>query len=87
MQNGVRVAKDEKVAIEKERTAPVFPDMLILVNPAFEATRFESLHALMRPNGCPYPEDRPKVVVTADNDRATGSIFHAARKVLTVLVS
>ena len=86
MQNGVRVAKDEVVSIEKERTAPVFPDMLILVNPAFEATRFESLHALMRPNGCAYPEDRPKVVVvTADNDLATGPIFHAAKKVLTVL--
>ncbi len=86
MQNGVRLAKDENVAIDKDRTAPVFPDMLILVNPAFEATRFESLHALMRPNGCPYPEDRPKVVVvTADNDGATGSIFHASRKVLTVL--
>ena len=86
MQNGVRVAKDENVAIEKDRAAPVFPDMLILVNPAFEATRFESLHALMRPNGCPYPEDRAKVVVvTADNDRATGSIFHASRKVLTLL--
>ena len=86
MQNGLRVAKDEIVAAEKERTAPVFPDMLILVNPAFEATRFESLHALMRPNGCAYPEDRPKVVVvTADNDLATGPIFHAARKVLTVL--
>ena len=86
LQNGVRVAKDERAAAERERTAPVFPDMLILVNPAFEATRFESLHALMRPNGCDYPEDRPKVVVvTADNDRATGAIFHAGRKVLTLL--
>ena len=86
MQNGVRVEKGENVAVARDRTAPVFPDMLILVNPAFEATRFESLHALMRPNGCPYPEDRAKVVVvTADNDHATGSIFHASRKVLTLL--
>ena len=87
MQNGERVAKAESEAAEKEKTAPVFPDMLILINPAFEATRFESLHALMRPSGnCEYPEDRPKVVVvTADNDRATGPIFHAARKVLTLL--
>ena len=86
MQNGVRVEKDETTASEKQKIAPVFPDMLILINPAFEATRFESLHALMRPNGCPYPEDRPKVVVvTADNDEATGWIFHAARKVLTLL--
>ena len=87
MQNGVRIAKDETQAAEKEKTAPVFPDMLILINPAFEATRFESLHALMRPSGnCEYQEDRPKVVVvTADNDRATGSIFHAGRKILTLL--
>lgn len=87
MQNGERVAKAETEAAEKARTAPVFPDMLILINPAFEATRFESLHALMRPNGnCEYPEDRPKVVVvTADNDRATGPIFHASRRVLTLL--
>ncbi|MFT3814346.1 MAG: hypothetical protein QM740_13360 [Acidovorax sp.] len=86
LHNGVRVAQDVRTAAERERAAPVFPDMLILVNPAFEATRFESLHALMRPNGCPYPEDRPKVVVvTADNDRATGTIFHAGRKVLTLL--
>lgn len=87
MQNGVSVASDRAGAAEMERSAPVFPDMLILVNPAFEATRFESLHALMRPSGnCAYPEDRPKVVViTADNDRATGSIFHIGRKLLTLL--
>ena len=87
MQNGLRVERQERQAAEKEKVAPVFPDMLILINPAFEATRFESLHALMRPSGgCPYPEDRPKVVVvTADNDQATGALFHAARKVLTVL--
>jgi hypothetical protein len=87
LQNGVRTVKDKTEAAEKEKVAPVFPDMLILINPAFEATRFESLHGLMRPSGdCSYPEDRPKVVVvTADNDHATGSIFHAARKVLTAL--
>lgn len=85
-QNGAPMAKNEAMASVKERSAPVFPDMLILINPAFEATRFESLHALMKPNDCPYPEDRPKVVVvTADNDEATGWIFHAARKVLTLL--
>jgi pimeloyl-ACP methyl ester carboxylesterase len=70
--------------------APVFPDMLVLINPAFEATRFESLHGLMRPSeGCAfptYPVDRPKVIViTADNDRWTGPAFTAGRQVLTVL--
>lgn len=87
LQNGVRVAKVEAAASTKDKTAPVFPDMLVLINPAFEGTRFESLHALMRPSGgCIYPEDRPKVVVvTADNDQATGAIFHAGRKLLTLL--
>lgn len=88
MQNGVRVSKaaTETAATAAERIAPVFPDMLILVNPAFEATRFETLHALMRPDGCAYPEDRPKVVVvTADNDWATGPVFHAGRTALTLL--
>lgn len=85
LQNGRAAAKEEST--EKEKAAPVFPDMLILINPAFEATRFESLHTLMRPSaGCTYPEDRPKVVVvTADNDQATGRVFTAGRKVLTLL--
>ena len=77
-------------ATGKEVNPPVFPDMLVLINPAFEATRFEALHELMRPSeGCPvpsYPADRPKVVVvTADNDLATGKIFTFGRKVLTLL--
>ena len=86
LQKGV-AAKAESVSAEKEKAAPVFPDMLILINPAFEATRFEALHDLMKPSaGCKYPEDRPKVVVvTADNDDATGSIFTLGRKVLTFL--
>ena len=87
LQNGVLGAKAAGSSTESEKTPPVFPDMLILINPAFEATRFETLHDLMRPvEGCKYPEDRPKVVVvTADNDEATGPIFHAGRKVLTLL--
>ena len=66
---------------------PAFPDMLVLINPAFEATRFEALHELMRPTpGCPYRKELPKVVVvTADNDEATGRIFTFERKVLTLL--
>ena len=86
LQKGV-AAKAEPASAVKEKMAPVFPDMLILINPAFEATRFEALHDLMKPSeGCKYPEDRPKVVVvTADNDNATGPIFTFGRKALTVL--
>lgn len=84
------VAAEAKAALAAtERLAPVFPDMLILINPAFEASRFESLHDLMRPSqGCQYPDDDPPppkvVVVTADNDLATGPIFTLGRKVLTL---
>lgn len=79
--------KEAAAAAAAATQAPVFPDMLVLINPAFEATRFETLHALMRPTECHYVEpQRPKVVVvTADNDQATGWIFHTGREVLTLL--
>jgi hypothetical protein len=65
-----------------------WPDQLVLINPAFEATRFEPLHHLMLPvPGCPYPDDQPPkvIVATADNDSATGPVFTAFRKLLTML--
>jgi hypothetical protein len=36
-------AAPQSAAAQASAIAPVFPDMLVLVNPAFEATRFESL--------------------------------------------
>jgi hypothetical protein len=84
-------AEEAADATAASSQAPVFPDMLVLINPAFEATRFESLHALMRPvpADCRYDPihpPRPKVVVvTADNDWATGPVFHAARAGMTWL--
>lgn len=66
---------------------PAWPDMVVLINPAFEASRFESLHHLMQPvKDCPYlNETRPKlVVVTADNDSATGSFFPFFRRIGTL---
>jgi hypothetical protein len=64
-----------------------WPDLLVLINPAFEASRFEALHAVVKKvPGCPYNESlAPKlVVVTADNDWATGWVFTTGRKILTV---
>ena len=61
--------------------------MVILINPAFEASRFESLHHLMQPvKDCPYPKGmRPKlVVITADNDSATGFFFPLFRRIGTI---
>ena len=79
-----------KPAISREEKAtniPAWPDMVVLVNPAFEASRFEALHHLMDPvAGCPYPKERPKlIVVTADNDSATGVFFPMFRRVGTLL--
>ena len=84
-------AKEAEAAAAAASQAPVFPDMLVLINPAFEATRFESLHALMQPvpADCRYDPIRPPrpkvVVVTADNDWATGWVFHTAREGMTLL--
>ena len=68
-----------------------WPDLLVLINPAFEASRFEAIHdVVQRTNSgeapCPYSESTvPKVVVvTADNDRWTGPAFVLARKIETV---
>lgn len=73
----------------KETTTkiPAWPDMVVLINPAFEASRFEALHHLMEPvKDCPYEKElRPKlVVVTADNDSATGFFFPLFRRIGTV---
>jgi hypothetical protein len=90
-QRAAASATGTALATSQSAVAPVFPDMLVLINPAFEATRFETLHELMRPTpGCSYdqmePVQRPKVVVvTADNDRWTGRAFTAGRTVLTAL--
>lgn len=85
-------APDCKPAVSREKTIttiPAWPDMVILINPAFEASRFESLHHLMAPvDGCRYTKDRPKlVVVTADNDSATGVFFPLFRRVGTLFES
>lgn len=67
-----------------------WPDLLVLINPAFEASRFEPLHNLMHPvPGCPYNAAlRPKVLVfTADNDWATGVVFSGLRRILSVFES
>lgn len=63
-----------------------WPNQVVLINPAFEATRFEPLNRLAdRLAACGYSTTIPLVtVVTADNDRWTGSVFTAARRFLTL---
>jgi len=72
----------------QDSTSPIdsFPNMLVLINPAFEGTRFQAMHELDRPVGCKFPDIPPKVVVvTAENDQATKTAFVAERKLITIL--
>ena len=63
-----------------------WPDSVVLINPAFEASRFETLNRLAdRAAACKYRATHPLLtVITADNDRWTGGVFTAGREVLTV---
>lgn len=63
-----------------------WPDNVVLVNPAFESTRFEPLNRLAdRAAQCGYAPAHPLLtVVTADDDRWTGPVFTAGRSVLTL---
>ena len=63
-----------------------WPDEVILINPAFEASRFETLNRLAdRSAACGYQGGIPLLtVVTADDDFWTGPAFAAARRLLTL---
>ncbi|TMQ09812.1 MAG: hypothetical protein E6J90_37215 [Deltaproteobacteria bacterium] len=63
-----------------------WPDSVVLINPAFEATRFEPLNRIAdRAAACGYKANYPLLtVITADNDRWTGPVFTAGRSVLTL---
>jgi len=63
-----------------------WPDLVVLINPAFEATRFEPLNRLAdRAAGCGYKPTHPLLmVITADNDHWTGGVFTAGREVTTL---
>lgn len=56
-------------------------DLVLLINPAFEASRFEPLFQVAKDKP-PSAADRPLFVsITATNDSATGSAFPAGRAV------
>jgi hypothetical protein len=56
-----------------------FGDLVVLVNPAFEAARFEPLHAAVEAGTYP-PDQRPVfIVVTSQGDQATGRAFPLGR--------
>ena len=69
-----------------EKVPRLWPDFIVLINPAFEASRFEAIHSAAAPGpGCPHEVQRPKmIVVTADNDVATGKLFPLFRSIASI---
>jgi hypothetical protein len=65
------------------RVDPNF-DLTILINPAFEASRYEALHQVAECRR--FRDDQMPVFIsmTAKNDTATGFWFHAYRRVATL---
>jgi pimeloyl-ACP methyl ester carboxylesterase len=63
----------------------VWPDEVVLINPAFEASRFETLNRLAERSGeCRGLTKLPLVtVITADNDQWTGKVFTMGRRIST----
>ena len=59
-------------------------NLVVLINPAFEAMRFSTLHKLSK--DCHFPPEQPPLiaVITGTNDEATGSLFPIARYVRTI---
>ncbi len=65
----------------EDRATPVkgFGDLVVLVNPAFEAVRYEPIFRVARTREYPAKQKPVLVMVTADNDWATGKAFPIAR--------
>ncbi len=70
---------EEKRFLAMERPA----DMVLLINPAFEAARYEPLHKAANCGTCNYPRYIPPllVIVTSDADTATKDFFPIGRTV------
>jgi hypothetical protein len=66
----------EAAALDQdEKTEPSFADLVLLVNPAFEAARYLPVHSLV--NTRQFAKDQPPIFisVTSSNDDATGLAF------------
>jgi len=74
-----------------ESKSTIWPDGVVLINPAFESSRFETIHRILEERKpCELPQGKPRlvvpslIVVTADNDHWTGKYFTIGRSLLTV---
>ena len=74
-------------AVESEAGKDVVPpaDLIVLVNPAFEASRYEPLHRLTVDRRFSDKQRPLFISLTAENDWATHYAFRAARGASTVL--
>ena len=66
-----------------------WPDQVVLINPAFEASRFEILRntviKLASESPKPFAPEFPRLVsITASNDWATGLVYSSFRKLVTI---
>jgi pimeloyl-ACP methyl ester carboxylesterase len=57
---------------------PSFADLVLLVNPAFEATRYLPIHSLVKQGRFPINQPPIFISITARNDSATGLAFPVA---------
>jgi pimeloyl-ACP methyl ester carboxylesterase len=69
----------------------IWPDGVVLINPAFESSRFEPIHRILEERKpCDLSQGEPRlivpslIIVTADNDRWTGKYFTMGRSLLTL---
>ena len=58
-------------------------DMIVLINPAFEATRFQPLDRVARNRDYPFYQSPVFVAVTSETDEATGKLFPLGRALNT----
>lgn len=64
-----------------------FGDLVVLVNPAFEASRYDPLHAITARRTYQTKQRPVFIAVTAENDAATGKAFPTGRFLNTVFES
>jgi hypothetical protein len=71
------------------RNSPIdrLGDMIVLINPAFEATRFEPLDRVARKRDYFHYQSPVFVSITSDADKATGKLFPLGRTINTIFES
>ncbi len=77
------VDPDQDDGKTKPKIVDPFFDITLLINPAFEASRFEPLHQVAQCRKFAEGQKPVFMSLTSENDSATGFLFHAYRRVVT----